>query len=97
MNRITYMDYDFTVTEDDIIFDEELDADKFLDLHDIEEDTLFSISSVDGRLCFTKIYEDDEPEPNEEEYIERNPPFFGNNILSFSRYGDFSSQKNFSR
>ena len=75
-----YTDYVFSVSEDEIVFDEELDGDKFLDFHDIEQDTLFSISSIDGVLCFTKMYEDDDDESDEfpEEDSE-------DNILSFDR------------
>jgi hypothetical protein len=50
-----------------------------MELHDIEEDTLYSISSIDGVLCFSKMYEDDEPEPDEEDWT-------GDNILAFVRH-----------
>ncbi len=79
MNRITYIDYSFQVVDDDIIFDDDLDGDQFMELHDIEEDTLYSISSIDGVLRFTKMYEDDEDEPDEEN-------FSGSNILAFVRH-----------
>jgi len=78
MNRITYVDYSFQVVDDEIIFDGDLDGDQFMELHDIEEDTLFSISSIEGVLCFSKVYEDDEPEPDEEDWT-------GDNILTFAR------------
>jgi len=78
MNRITYVDYSFQVVDDDIIFDGDLDGDQFMELHDIEEDTLYSISSIDGVLCFSIVYEDDEPEPDEEDWT-------GDNILTFAR------------
>ena len=71
------MDYSFQVVDDEIIFDEELNGDQFMELHDIEENTLFSISSIDGVLCFTKMYEDDD-EPDEEDWT-------GDNILAFVR------------
>lgn len=77
MNRITYVDYSFQVVDDDIIFDGDLDGDQFMELHDIEEDTLYSISSIDGVLCFSKMYEDDEPD--EEDWT-------GDNILAFVRH-----------
>lgn len=76
MNRITYADYQFQMTEDGFIFDSDLDADSFMDLHDIEEDTLFSISSVNGVLHLFKVYEDDDDEPDEVPY---------ENILEFKR------------
>jgi hypothetical protein len=79
MNRITYVDYSFQVVDDEIIFDEDLDGDQFMELHDIEEDTLYSISSIDGVLCFSKVYEDDEPEPDEEDWT-------GDNILAFVKH-----------
>ena len=79
MNRITYIDYSFQVVDDDIIFDDDLDGDQFMELHDIEEDTLYSISSIDGVLRFTKMYEDDEDEPDEENWT-------GDNILAFVRH-----------
>lgn len=77
-----YTDYVFSVSEDEIVFDEELDGDKFLNLHDIEQDTLYSLSSIDGVLCFTKIYEEDDDEPDEfpeEDYED------SNNIIAFNR------------
>lgn len=79
MNRITYVDYSFQVVDDDIIFDGDLDGDQFMELHDIEEDTLYSISSIDGVLCFSIVYEDDEPEPDEEDWT-------GDNILAFVKH-----------
>ena len=83
MNRITYVDYSFQVVDDDIIFDGDLDGDQFMELHDIEEDTLYSISSIDdieySVSCFSKMYEDDEPEPDEEDWT-------GDNILAFVRH-----------
>jgi len=79
MNRITYVDYSFQVVDDEIIFDGDLDGDQFMELHDIEEDTLYSISSIDGVLCFSIVYEDDEPEPDEEDWT-------GDNILAFVKH-----------
>lgn len=77
------MDYSFQVIGDDIVFDEDLDADKFLELHDIEEDTLFSISSVDGVLHLSMVFDEEEPDPGDELDYYTSP---SDNILMFKRY-----------
>ena len=80
-----YAGYDFTVTGDEILFDEELDAQTFLNLHGIEEDTLFYIENREGQLVLVVYYdEDDEGDPIYEEEITRKGD--NSNILDFKYY-----------
>ena len=80
-----YAGYDFTVTDDEIQFDEELDAQTFLNLHGIEEDTLFYIENREGQLVLVVYYdENDEGDPIYEEEITRKGD--NSNILNFKYY-----------
>ena len=80
-----YVGYNFTVTGDEIQFDEELDAQTFLSTHDIEEDTLFYIENREGQLVLVVYYdENDEGDPIYEEEITRKGD--NSNILDFKYY-----------
>lgn len=54
-----YVGYNFVVTGDEILFDSELDAGEFLEMHGIEEDTLFYIENREGQLVLSIYYDDD--------------------------------------
>ena len=73
MKNMTYIDYKFTTIDgedyEEIAFDEELDAESFMDTHGIEEGTLFSMHNVNGQLVLTLVYED-EPDEGDEEQLE---------------------------
>lgn len=80
-----YAGYDFTVTGDEILFDEELNANTFLSTHGIEEDTLFYIENREGQLVLVVYYDDDnEGDPIYEEEITRKTN--NSNILDFKYY-----------
>ena len=80
-----YVGYNFTVTDDEIRFDEELDAQTFLSTHGIEEDTLFYIENREGQLVLVVYYDDDnEGDPIYEEEITRKGD--NRNILDFKYY-----------
>jgi hypothetical protein len=80
-----YAGYDFTVTGDEILFDEELNANTFLSTHGIEEDTLFYIENREGQLVLVVYYDDDnDGDPIYEEEITRKTN--NHNILDFKYY-----------
>lgn len=80
-----YVGYNFVVTGDEILFDSELNASEFLEMHGIEEDTLFYIENREGQLVLVVYYDDDDEGDPVYETEERAKPS-SNNILDLKYY-----------
>lgn len=80
-----YVGYNFVVTGDEILFDSELNADEFLEMHGIEEDTLFYIENREGQLVLSIYYDDDNEGDPVYETEEREYTSF-DNILDLKYY-----------
>ena len=80
-----YVGYNFVVTGDEILFDSELDAGEFLEMHGIEEDTLFYIENREGQLVLSIYYDDDNEGDPVYETEERDNTSF-DNILDLKYY-----------